>query len=129
MLSSAGAPAGFSSKLQFSRYILSVHTLAGPTGRRLHCFTNSWSAYRPRSAHESDTPPQLRKRRDQKQDSPFWTRLPRTLCRTINRTGLFALTSSSVPSFGFLPPSDVEIAPLCPSSIQRRLSGHASPPE
>jgi len=33
-LSSAGAPAGFSSKLQFSRYILSVHTLTGPTGRR-----------------------------------------------------------------------------------------------
>src|SRR5712671_428364 len=49
-----------------------------------------------RSAHDSDTPPQLRKRRDQKQDSPFWTRLPRTLCRTINRTGLFALTYCSV---------------------------------
>src|SRR5258708_1450741 len=27
------------------------------------------------------------------------------------------------PSLGFLPPPDVEIAPLCPSSIQRRLSG------
>src|SRR5947208_2400768 len=36
---------------------------------------------------------------------------------------------SSLLSFGFLPPPDVEIAPPCPSSIQRRLSGHASPPE
>src|SRR5882724_8581074 len=32
------------------------------------------------------------------------------------------------PQFSLFPP-DVEIAPPGPSSIQRRLSGHASPPE
>jgi len=33
---------------------------------------------------------------DLKQDLPFWSRLTRTLCRTIGRTGLFALTCCSV---------------------------------
>src|SRR6266481_6391702 len=37
--------------------------------------------------------------------------------------------SSLRPSFGFLPLPDVEIAPTYPSSIQRRLSGYASPPD
>jgi len=48
-VSSAGAPAGFSLELPFSRYILSVRHWPDDWAA-IALFYNSWSAYRPRSA-------------------------------------------------------------------------------